>query len=269
MEQPIVMGILNVTPDSFFDGGSYIEEKAILTKAEKMLAEGASIIDVGGYSTRPGAKEISIQEELQRVTMAIKSIVKQFPNAIVSIDTFRSNVAKAAYDEGATMVNDVSGGELDPGMFGIVGSMNVPYVLMHMRGTPQTMSNLTAYDDLELEMRQYFLEKLGKLRESGVKDIVIDPGFGFAKTREQNFHLLNRLEQFCIFGCPVLAGLSRKSLIWKTLGQRPEDALNGTTVLNTVSVMKGASILRVHDVKEAMETVRLMTALSAGTAEGK
>lgn len=269
MDRPVVMGILNVTPDSFFDGGSYNDEKSIITRAQGMLQEGATILDVGGYSTRPGAKEISADEEQRRVTEAIQFIVREFPNALISVDTFRSEVAKAAYGVGAAMVNDVSGGELDPAMFSVVANLNVPYVLMHMRGDPKTMSSMTHYADLHGEIRQYFLERLRRLRNAGVKDVVIDPGFGFAKTREQNFQILDRFEEFQIFGRPVLAGLSRKSLIWKTIEERPQDALNGTTVLNTVALMKGASILRVHDVKEAVEAIRLVAALPSQSGQSK
>jgi dihydropteroate synthase len=257
LNEPIVMGILNVTPDSFYDGGFYQSERDIVTQAERMLTEGATIIDVGGYSSRPGAEDVPESQERNRVTKAINAIRSRFPQAIISVDTFRSVVAIAACDAGASMINDISGGELDPLMLDTVARLNVPYILMHMRGTPQTMKNLASYDDVVASVRSYFHEKIFNLHQRGIKDIIIDPGFGFAKTREQNFELLKRLPELQIFQKPVLAGVSRKSMVWKTLDQRPEDALNGTSVLNTVALMKGASILRVHDVKACVEAVKL------------
>jgi dihydropteroate synthase len=258
LAQPKVMGILNLTPDSFYDGKKFNDEKAILTQVEKMLGEGADFIDVGGYSTRPGAEEISVDEELRRVLPAIKSILKNFPEAIISIDTFRSQVAKEAMEVGAVMVNDVSGGGLDEKMFSTVASLQVPYILMHMRGNPQTMTQQTNYDNLIKEVIDYFHSKIFQLQNLGVKDIVIDPGFGFAKTAEQNFEILNKLDQLQILGKPILVGISRKSMIWKTLKTNAQEALNGTTALNTIALLKGASILRVHDVREAKETILLM-----------
>jgi dihydropteroate synthase len=260
LDPPIVMGILNVTPDSFYDGGKHSSELEILKKTERMLSEGAKIIDVGGYSSRPGASDVPEDEELSRVCQAIQVIVKRFPEVNISVDTFRSAVARAANAEGAAMVNDISGGT-DPKMFSAVAELKIPYVLMHMKGTPQTMTQHASYTDLLAEIREYFHKKIGVLRELGVNDIIIDPGFGFAKTREHNFEILNKLEEFQIFGLPVLAGLSRKSMVWKTLDQRPEDALNGTSVLNTVAILKGASICRVHDVKECVEAIRLINAM--------
>lgn len=251
------MGILNVTPDSFFDGGRHTADKSILTHTERMLSDGATFIDIGGYSTRPGAADVSEDEERRRVVSALNIIVKEFPSARISIDTFRASVAKAAVESGAAIINDVSGGELDPEMFKTVSALKVPYILMHMRGTPQTMTTLTTYSNVVKEIQNYFHEKIHRLTQAGVKDIIIDPGFGFAKTREQNFEVLGSLSVFRYLSRPILAGLSRKSLIWKTLGISADDALNGTTSLNTVALQNGASILRVHDVKEAMEVVKL------------
>src|SRR5258706_1125985 len=258
---PKVMGVLNVTPDSFYDGGRYTDEQSILAQSEKMLRDGADVIDVGGYSTRPGAKEISGEEELNRVVDAIRIIIKIFPEAILSVDTFRSSVARAAMSEGAAMINDISGGEMDPQMFDTVASLQVPFVLMHMRGTHQTMTQLTQYDNLLKDMTDYFHQKVNRLHELGVTDIIIDPGFGFAKTVEQNFELLKNLNYLHILGKPILAGLSRKSTIWRTLETDPEGSLNVTTVLNTVALLNGANLLRVHDVKEAVECIRLISHL--------
>ena len=252
------MGILNVTPDSFYDGGKFTAEKEILTQVEKMVKEGADFLDVGGYSTRPGAEEINVNEELNRSVRTIQLIRQRFPDTILSIDTFRSEVARAAVQEGASVINDISGGELDAAMFEAVASLKVPYILMHMRGNPKTMTTLTSYDNLVKDILSYFHAKLARLTELGVKDVIIDPGFGFAKTREQNFVLLQELDKFQFLGRPVLAGLSRKSMVWKTLNVKPEEALNGTSVVNTVALLKGASILRVHDVKEAAEAVKLV-----------
>jgi dihydropteroate synthase len=258
LESPKIMGILNVTPDSFYDGGRFNSDTEVLRHVEKMLVEGADIIDVGGYSTRPGAEDIDLLEETGRVLNAIKAIVKHFPEAVISVDTFRSVLASAAVGEGASMVNDVSGGDLDTAMFDTVAGLGVPYIMMHMRGNPKTMTKLTSYENILKEVIDYFNKKTGTLTQRGVKDIIIDPGFGFAKTREQNFLLLNQLENLRILGRPMLVGLSRKSMIWKTLNIKPEEALNGTTALNTVALLKGANILRVHDVKECTEVVRLL-----------
>jgi dihydropteroate synthase len=258
LSTPRVMGILNVTPDSFYDGGRFTDEPSILKQVEKMQRDGADMIDVGGYSTRPGAQEISEEVELNRVVDAIRIIMKVFPEAVLSVDTFHSSVAKAATSEGATMINDISGGELDKKMFDTVASLRVPFVLMHMRGTPQTMSHLTQYDNLLKDITNYFHQKINRLRELGVNDIIIDPGFGFAKTVEQNFELLKSMNYLHILGKPILAGLSRKSTIWRTLETSPEGSLNGTTVLNTVALLNGANLLRVHDVKEAVECIRLI-----------
>ncbi len=257
------MGVLNVTPDSFFDGGRYFSGDSILAQTEKMLSDGANFIDVGGYSSRPGAADISIAEETKRVVGAITAVLKNFPGTILSIDTFRSEVAKAAVDAGASIINDISAGSLDPEMPATVARLQVPYIVMHMRGNPRTMAKQTQYTHLITELVDYFHQKLSALRQVEVKDIIIDPGFGFSKTVGQNFHILNHLEQLSVLGRPVLVGLSRKSMIWKTLDMKPEGALNGTTALNTVALLKGADIIRVHDVKEARELVKLFTTLKA------
>jgi dihydropteroate synthase len=255
---PRVMGILNVTPDSFFDGSRYQSPKLILNQAEKMLVEGADFIDVGGYSSRPGATDISIDEEMQRVIPAIELISRQFPQAIISIDTFRSYVAKRAVDAGASLVNDISAGELDIEMVPSVAAMKVPFLAMHMKGNPQTMKQHAHYQDLLHEVVAYFHEKIGRFHQAGIKDVLIDPGFGFAKTIEQNFELLNHLDHLLIFGKPLVVGFSRKSMIWRTLDTTAEHALNGTTALHSIALIKGAGILRVHDVKEAVEVIKLV-----------
>lgn len=256
-DTPKIMGILNITPDSFFDGGEHTDEKSVLQKAEEMISDGADFIDVGGYSSRPGAEDVSEEEELNRVLPAIRSIVKRFPESIISIDTFRSEVARLALEEGAMMVNDISGGTLDSKMFDLVVKYHIPYILMHMKGTPQTMKSKAEYENLIKEMLDYFHPKLHQLHQLGAADIMIDPGFGFAKTIAHNFELLKQLELLKILNKPMVIGLSRKSMIWKTLDTDPENALNGTTVLNTIALLKGASILRIHDVKEAVEAVKL------------
>lgn len=255
------MGILNVTPDSFYDGGRFISESALLEQTEKMLDEGADFIDVGGYSSRPGAAEIPEEEEKQRVVVAIASILKRFPRTVVSVDTFRSRVAEAAVAEGALMINDIAGGSLDEAMFRTVARLKVPYILMHMKGDPITMSSQTQYTDILKEMLDYFHQKINLLQQLEVTDIIIDPGFGFAKNIEQNFNLLRNLGKFSILGKPMLVGLSRKSMVWKTLDINPTEGLNGTTVLNTMALLRGADILRVHDVREAREVIKLFTSL--------
>ncbi|MBT0609060.1 dihydropteroate synthase [Aequorivita echinoideorum] len=251
------MGIVNVTPDSFYDGGKTFSEKNILIQAEKMLSEGATFLDVGGYSTRPGAAEVSIEEEKNRVCGAINSIVKKFPEALISIDTFRSDVAKAAVEAGASIINDVSGGTLDADMFSTVAKLKVPYIAMHLRGTPKTMTKLTDYKNVTLEVLKILSERIAIARAEGINDIIADPGFGFAKTSAQSFEMMNNLELFQNLDVPILVGISRKSMIYKTLNTSAENALNGTTVLNAFALLKGASILRVHNVKEAMECVAL------------
>ena len=252
------MGILNVTPDSFYDGGNFNTQKAILNQVEKMISEGADFIDVGGYSSRPGAKDLSVDEEIARVIPVVKAINKSLPDCLISVDTFRAEVAKQAIDVGAVMVNDISGGSLDDSMFEVIASNRVPYILMHMRGTPQSMTSHVDYDNIIKDIIDYFQIKIKQLRERGIIDVILDPGIGFAKTIDQNFELLRHLDHFQILDRPLLVGLSRKSLIWKTLETTPDNALNGTTVLNTTALLKGASILRVHDVKEAVEAVKLI-----------
>ncbi|MFA0961407.1 dihydropteroate synthase [Roseivirga sp. BDSF3-8] len=252
------MGIVNVTPDSFYTGSRVNEEKDLLLRAEQMLTDGANILDIGGYSTRPGAQDISPAEEEKRVVTAVKAIYKAFPQAVISIDTFRAEVARKAVEAGAALINDVSGGTLDERMFETVAQLSVPYVLMHMKGTPQTMKSEANYQNLLEEIMSYFSEKVRVLTRMGVADIILDPGFGFAKTINHNFELLNKLEHFHIFGLPLMAGLSRKSMIHRTLQVTPEEALNGTTVCHTIALIKGASILRVHDVKEASQAIKLV-----------
>lgn len=257
LSSPKVMGILNVTPDSFYAGSRVADEKSLLNQAEQMLQEGATFLDIGGYSSRPGAKDISEKEEIERVIPAIKSVIKAFPEAIISVDTFRSDVAEMAIEHGASMVNDISGGELDLGMTSTVLKSGLPYVVMHMPGNPQTMQKNTNYTDVFEEVFNFLVHKVEDLQQKGINDIIIDPGFGFGKTIEQSYELLNKLECFRIIGVPILVGFSRKSMIWKLLETDPQKALNGTTILNTVAIMKGASILRVHDVKPAMEILKL------------
>ncbi|TKB96297.1 dihydropteroate synthase [Pedobacter cryophilus] len=263
LTQPKVMGILNITPDSFFSGSRLQSEKEILLQAEKMLIESADFLDLGAYSSRVGATDISPEEEEKRLIPAIKIIVKNFPEALLSVDTFRATIAEKAIENGAHIINDISGGNLDEHMFKTVGKLKVPYVLMHMKGNPQTMKDLNHYENMMQEISFYFSEKIAQLKEAGVKDIILDPGFGFAKNVEQNFKLLQHLEDFRILGYPVLAGLSRKSMIWRSLNISPQQALNGTSVLNTIALQHGASILRVHDVKEAMECIKLTTLLNS------
>ena len=260
------MGILNVTPDSFYDGGRYLSEAEILAQAEKMLEEGADFVDVGGYSSRPRAEDIPVAEEIQRSIPAISAIAKNFPGTIISVDTFRSEVAKAAVEAGACMVNDIAGGTLDAQMFETVSRLKVPYIVMHMRGNPQTMSGQTQYVNVVKEIIDYFHEKINALRSFGVRYMIVDPGFGFSKTTAQNFNVLQNLEKFSILGKPLMVGLSRKSMVWKTLEVKAADALNGTTALNMVALLKGAGILRVHDVKQAREGIKLFTSLQTNVA---
>ena len=257
LSNPKVMGILNVTPDSFYDGGKNDSEQIIIDKVEKMLADGAAFIDIGAYSSKPNAEFVSEEEELDRILPIVKLLVKVFPKIIISIDTFRSKVAKATIEAGASIINDISAGALDEKMMQTVAELKVPYIMMHMRGTPKTMQSLTDYQDIIKEMLFYFSEKINKARSLGISDLIIDPGFGFAKTLEQNFEVMNKLELFQMLDLPLLSGISRKSMIYKALEITPQEALNGTTVLNTISLMKGANILRVHDVKDAVEVVKL------------
>jgi dihydropteroate synthase len=258
LSSPTVMAILNITPDSFFNGSRVKSVDDALFKTEKFLQEGASFIDIGGYSSRPGADEISSAEELERIIPVIEAVNQRFPEAIISIDTFRAEVALQGIQAGAHLINDISGGELDEAMFETVAKLGVPYILMHMKGTPQTMHIEPHYVDVVLEVVNYFVEKIEALRELGVKDIIVDPGFGFAKRREHSYELLNHLEDLNIFGLSILVGVSRKSMIHKFLQTTPEEALNGTSVLNTIALLKGANILRVHDVQAAVECIKLV-----------
>lgn len=258
---PKVMGILNCTPDSFFDGGSYKNESDFLKQAEKLLTDGADFIDIGAYSSKPNADFVSEEEEVARMVPVVELVLKHFPDTLISVDTFRAAVAKAAVESGAALVNDIAAGMLDDKMLETVGKLKVPYIMMHMRGTPQTMVKMTQYDDIVQEMLQYFGERIDAARHLGIADIIVDPGFGFAKTLAQNYEVLNKMELFQMTGLPILAGMSRKSMIYKLLGTTPQEALNGTTVLNTLALSKGATILRVHDVKEAVETVKIYNQL--------
>ena len=251
------MGILNITPDSFYDGGRFTEETALLNQVEKMLDEGATFIDLGAYSSRPGAKDISEEEELRRIEPVLNTILVRFPGVLISIDTFRSSIARYCLEAGASIINDISGGGLDPNMMKTVADLKAPYVMMHMKGTPQTMTEQTSYSDLLTDIRFTLSEKIAKARQLKINDIILDPGFGFSKTLTQNFKILKHLDLFQAFEVPVLVGLSRKSMIYKTLGTTAEGALNGTTALNMYALKQGASILRVHDVKEATECIRL------------
>ena len=257
LDSPIIMGIINVTPDSFYEDSRKVSHDTLISQARKMISEGATILDIGGYSSRPGASHISEKEELGRVCTAIESIISAEPNAIISVDTFRSEVAKSAVEAGASIINDISAGNLDSKMFETVARLNVPYVMMHMKGTPQDMANQTHYDDLVDEVINYFQEKIIQLKRLGVSDIILDPGFGFSKTLEQNYELLSNLSKLKILDFSILVGLSRKSMIYKKLEISPNEALNGTSILNTVATLKGANILRVHDVKEAKELITL------------
>ncbi|PRP67194.1 dihydropteroate synthase [Nonlabens agnitus] len=257
LSTPHVMGIVNITPDSFYDGGALKSDKDILNQVETMLADGATFIDIGGYSSRPDSEDISAEEEIQRVIPVIDLVKKHFPSAVISCDSFRESVIARALQHGIEIVNDISAGHLDAKMMETVGNAGVPYIMMHMRGTSQTMKSLTHYDDLVLEINQYFAERVHVARASGIKDILIDPGFGFAKTTQQNFQLLKNLDLLHFHGLPILAGVSRKSMIYKTLGITASEALNGTSALHMKCLDQGAKILRVHDVKEAMEVIQL------------
>lgn len=261
-EKPIVMGILNITPDSFFAGSRINEEDEILARAKDMIDEGASILDIGGYSSRPGAEDISENEEIERIITPILTIRKAFPEVLISVDTFRSKVARAGIEAGANMINDISGGQLDAAMFRTVAELNCPYILMHMRGTPQNMSNNTDYNNIISDLVQYFSKRIALAHSAGIKDIIIDPGFGFSKTVEQNYVVLKSLEYLHVLEKPILLGVSRKSMIYKTLNTSPEESLNGTIILNTIGLMKGTQILRVHDVKEAKEAIDLLHKLN-------
>lgn len=260
IEQPLVMGIINATPDSFYKGDLPAGLEQIVVQVGKMTSEGASIIDIGGQSTRPGSERISASEEIQRVIPVIDSILTTYPQTIISIDTYHSEVALAAIKAGASIVNDISAGSLDPEMIHCVSSLKVPYICMHMKGSPEHMQNNPTYDDLIKEVLDFFIDKIEQCKKAGIKDIIIDPGFGFGKTIQQNFILLKQLSVFKMLDKPILAGLSRKSMVYKTLDVDVTAALNGSTVLHTIALQQGASILRVHDVKEAMQAVTLFTA---------
>lgn len=267
LSQPKVMGILNVTPDSFYAESRLQTEKEIILRLQEMENEGASIMDIGAYSSRPNAQHISIEEEMERLRNCLTLVNKECPNAIVSIDTFRADIAKMCVEEyGAAMINDISAGNMDKQMFATIAQLGVPYIIMHMQGTPQDMQSAPHYDNLLKEVFYYFSEKISKLRDLGVKDIILDPGFGFGKTLEHNYQLMNHLEEFSTFELPLLVGISRKSMIYKLLGTSPEEALNGTTALNTISLLKGANILRVHDVKAAVEAVNIVEKMKQCTA---
>lgn len=262
LSTPKVMGILNITPDSFYDGGKNDSDQVIIDKVQKMLSDGATFIDIGAYSSKPNAEFVSEEEELRRIIPVIEMLIRVFPEILISVDTFRSEVAKVSIEAGASIINDISAGKLDKKMLETVARYNVPYIMMHMKGDPKTMQSLTNYEDIIKEMLFYFSEKVNEARSFGINDIIIDPGFGFAKTLEQNFEVINKLELFQMLDLPLLSGISRKSMIYKTLGITPQESLNGTTFLNTVSLMKGAKILRVHDVKEAVECVALFEAIA-------
>lgn len=263
LSSPKVMGILNVTPNSFYDGGKYAEEKSMLSQVEKMLIEGATFIDIGAYSSKPSAEFVTEQEETQRLFPIIKSVLQHFPETLISVDTFRANVAKAAIETGACIINDIAAGGLDENMMKTVAELQVPYIMMHMKGNPQTMQSLAQYDNVTKEVLFYFSEKVAQARRLGINDLIIDPGFGFAKTLEQNFEIMNNLELFQLLELPLLVGISRKSMIYKTLNTSAAFALNGTSVLNTIALQKGSAILRVHDVKEAVECVNLCLQLNS------
>ena len=256
--QPLVMGILNITPNSFFDGGQHNSMQNAVTQTKKMLDDGADIIDIGGYSSQPNADFVTEEMEIDRLIPVIEVMVKTFPDIIISVDTFRAAVAEKAIEHGAAIINDISGGTLDENMFDVVGKHQVPYILMHMRGTPQNMQQFVDYDDLVSDIIYYFSERLEKAYQAGIKDVIIDPGFGFSKTLAQNYELLSKLNMFQHLDVPILAGVSRKSMIYNLLSISPKEALNGTAVLNTLALTKGADILRVHDVKEAIECVKIV-----------
>ena len=262
LSQPRVMGILNVTPDSFYAGSRTQTEAEIVRRVRQIVSEGAAIIDIGAYSSRPNADNVSSREEMERLRMGLKILFEIQPDAVVSVDTFRADVARMCVEEyGVAIINDIAAGEMDANMFHTVAALNVPYIMMHMQGTPQSMQQHPHYDNLLKEVFLYFARKVQQLRDLGVKDIILDPGFGFGKTMEHNYELLSYLEEFRIFELPLLVGVSRKSMIYRLLDITPQEALNGTTVLDTICLLKGADILRVHDVKEAVETVRIVQAM--------
>ena len=261
VDKPRIMGIINATPDSFYEGSRFLSASDILQQATKMLQDGADILDIGGQSTRPGSAQIGKDEEMERVIPAFEAIVKHFPGVILSIDTYHASVAQKAVEAGASIVNDISGGTMDKEMLTIVGAMQVPYICMHMKGTPENMQQHAQYEDVTREVLDHFIQKKADCLQAGITDVIIDPGFGFAKTIQHNFELLRNLSVLKILQCPILAGLSRKSTIYKTLGTDAAGALNGTTVMNTIALLHGANLLRVHDVKEAKEAVMLIEAM--------
>ncbi len=263
LSKPKVMGILNVSPNSFFDGGKYKNADEIVAQVQKMLSEGATFIDIGAYSSKPNAEFVSVEEEIARIVPIVELLVQQFPNILISIDTFRSEVAEACILKGAALINDISAGKLDDLMLGVVAKYKVPYIMMHMRGTPQTMTKHTQYEDVVKEVLLYFSERIALARSLGIHDLIVDPGFGFAKTLEQNYEVLQKMELFQQLELPILSGISRKSMIYKVLKTNASESLNGTTTLNTISLVRGASILRVHDVKEAVECVTLFNAMNS------
>lgn len=264
VDKPLVMGIINTTPDSFYEGSRFMDMQDILRQAEQMLRDGAEFLDIGGQSTRPGSSQVGAAEEMERVIPAIETISLHFPDAIISIDTYHAQVAQKAIDAGASIVNDISGGNFDEGMLETVALLGVPYVCMHTKGTPENMQQHAVYDDVTREVLDHFINKLAQCRKAGIKDVIIDPGFGFAKTIRHNFELLRNLGSLQMLNCPIMVGLSRKSTIYKTLGTDAAGALNGTTVMNTIAIMNGAHILRVHDVKEAVEARTLITEYKYG-----
>lgn len=261
LEMPKVMGILNITPNSFYDGGKYKNESQLLQRVEKMLSEGADFIDVGAYSSKPNAELVSEAEEMSRIIPVLKLLQREFKDVVLSIDTFRAAVAKACIENGAAIINDISAGLLDDQMLHTVAQYQVPYIMMHMKGTPQSMQDFTQYENLIKEMLYYFSERIAQARAYGIHDLIVDPGFGFSKTVDQNFELMQKLDLFQILELPLLIGISRKSMIYKTLETTAEEALNGTTFLNAMALERGAKILRVHDVREAVECVRLFNKL--------
>lgn len=267
LQRPQVMGILNITPDSFYAGSRKQTEADILSRTRQILEEGASIIDIGAYSSRPNAEHISPDDEMQRLRTALHLINRDFPDAVISIDTFRADVARMCVEEyGAAIINDISAGQMDELMFTTIAQLGVPYIIMHMQGTPQDMQTNPHYENLLKEVFFYFSEKAQKLRDLGVKDIILDPGFGFGKTLEHNYQLMNHLEEFSVFELPLLVGISRKSMIYKLLGSTPEEALNGTSILNTIALLKGANLLRVHDVKAATEAIAIVQKMKSCNA---
>ena len=270
LSRPQVMGILNLTPDSFYSASRKQTEEEIINRARQIIEEGGTIIDIGAYSSRPNAKDISVEEEIERLRFGLEIINEAFPGAILSVDTFRAEVARVCVEEyGVAIINDIAAGEMDENMFETVARLNVPYIMMHMQGTPQNMQANPRYDNLVKEVFLYFAEKVDKLRQLGVKDIILDPGFGFGKTVDHNYELMNYIDDFRLFELPVLVGVSRKSMITRLLGVAPDNALNGTTALNTIALLKGANILRVHDVKEAVEVVKIVEALKRNNNSNK